>query len=249
MMHRATDAVFLNRVVNDPEVHSHLYSNEPLDMSSLVADRRNLVLNGEHGSMIFSENAPGVAEIHTQVLPDGRGPWALEFARQCVDYLFTRTGVNEVFTRVPEGNVAAAALARACGAKTEHRTRQRMPNGEEPMVEIYSGRIQDWIRIAGGLVERGGLFHEKLHQKCRAAGIKVDHHPQDDWHDRHVGAAAGMILGGQVIKGVVVFNRWATMAMAPPIRVISTDPVIINITDCLLEVSGDDFEVMPCQRA
>lgn len=250
MIQLATDAVFLNRVLNDPEVYPHIHAKPgPIDLSVLVSDQRNVVLNGEHGSMIFSENAPGVLEIHTQVLPDGRGPWAKLFAEKCVDYVFCRTRANEVFTRVPEGNIAAAALAKVCGAKLEHRVKQAMPDGTEPMVDLYSGRVQDWVRIANGLVERGQMFHEKLHKKCRDAGIKVNHHPDDDWHDRHVGAAVGMILGGQVMKGIVMFNRWATMAMAPPIRLVAESPVIINITDCLLVVIGDDFEVTPCPRA
>ena len=54
-------------------------------------------------------------------------------------------------------------------------------------------------------------------------------------------------MGGQPVKGVLVFNRWAAMAMAPPITLLSLDPVVIDITDCKIQVTGGDFEVLRCQ--
>lgn len=247
MITRATDARFINDVVNHPSVRPFVHAPPgPLDLSALVANPNNFVLTGKHGGLVFVETVPGLMEIHSQVLPDGRGPWALQFAQQCVEWLFCRTRATEVFTRVPEGNVGAMALARACGAKPEQRVIQSL-SGEPIAVEIYGGRIQDWIRTANSLVQRGKDFHAKLEEKASAAGMKINHHPQDDWHDRHVGAAAGMILGGQPIKGVLYFNRWAAMAMAPPISIVSRDPLILDITDCRLEVQGEDFEVLPCQ--
>lgn len=249
MISRATDATFINEVVNHPSVRPFVHAKPGrLDLSAVVANPNNFVLTGRHGGMIFVELVPGLVEIHTQVLPDGRGPWALMMAQQCVEWLFTRTRATEVFTRVPQGNVAAMALARACGAKPEQRLTQDL-NGEQTEIEIYGGRIQDWIRTAPGLVQRGIEFHDRLHAKCAAIDLKVNHHAQDDWHDRHVGAAASMILGGQPVKGVLFFNRWAAMAMAPPIRVVSNNPLVLDITDCRLEIQGEDFEVLPCPQA
>ncbi len=251
MIQRAADATFINAVVNHPAVRPHVFARPgvELDMTAVVASPQHVVLTGEHGAMIFMQNmaCPGAFEIHTSILPDGRGPWALAFAHECVDYLFCRTNATEVFTRVPEGNVGAMALARACGAKPEGEPILQDLNGTEVPVTIYSGRIQDWIRIAAHLPARGQEFHLRLAQKYAAAGLQLPLHPENPWHDRHVGAAVGMVLGGQPGKGMLVFNRWAGMAIAPPMRLISESPLVFDITDCRIEVHGGDFEVLPCQ--
>jgi hypothetical protein len=242
---RATDATFINAVVNHPAVRPFVHGPDgPLDLTAVVKNPNHLVLTGAHGGMVMVQHVPGVFELHTQILPEGRGAWALQMAQECVDWLFCKTNATEVFTRVPKGNVPAMALSRACGAKPEERVRQSL-GGEVIEVEILGGRIQDWIKIAPGLVERGQLFHERLKQRAAEAGVAVSNHPEDPWHDRHVGAAAGMMLGGQPIKGALVFNRWAAMALAPPMRIVSLTPLILDITDCCLEVAGDDFTVIP----
>lgn len=247
MITRATSAEFINSVVNHPDVRPFIHAPPgDIDLSAAAADPNNLVLVGEHGGMLFIQKVAGLFEIHTQFLKSGRGDWGLKFAHEAVRWLFTRTNATEVFTRVTLGNVAAAALARACGAKPEQQARIEYPDGAFA-TEFFGGRIQDWLRIAPGLIELGQDFHRRLHEKCAAAGIEVDHHAQNDWHDRNVGAAAAMITGGQPIKGVMFYNRWAAMALARPMTIISAEPLVLDIGDCYLIVQGDDFQVSPCQ--
>ncbi len=250
MIERATTAEFINKVLNDPSVRPFIHAAPgPVDMSPVVANPNNLVLVGEHGGMILVQHVPGLYELHTNVLPTGHGQWAVDMANACMMWLFTRTNATEVFTRVPEGNVRAMALARACGAKPESKPIvQHLPDGDFN-VDIYGGRIQDWIKVAPGLEAIGEDFHKRLHDKAEAAGVKVSNHPKDAWHDRHVGAAAAMIVGGMVVKGLLFFNRWAAMALAPPMRLVSVDPVVFDITDCRIQVQGNDFEVIPCPQA
>ncbi len=247
-LERATDAGFLNAVCNHPDVRPFLYGSGAIDLTPVIQNQNNLAIQGEHGGMLMVQMVKGIWELHTQVLPDGRGPWALEMAQGCVDWLFSRTNAIEVFTRVPDGNVAAMALSRACGARLEEHVLQDLGAGQMK-VSIYGGRIQDWIKVAPGMVQRGQLFHSKLRQKYADMGMSISTHTEDPWHDRHVGAAAGMIIGGQPIKGIMVFNRWAAMALAPPMRLVSLDPLVLDITDCRIEVIGDDFEVVPCPQA
>lgn len=244
MIARATDATFINAVVNHPAVRPHVHGAPgPLDLTAVVENPHNLVLTGEHGGMVFVQQVPGVYDIHTQVLPAGRGRWALDMAHACVDWLFSRTNATEVFTRVPVGNLAAKALTMACGAKLEERVWQDLGAGPG-WVEIYSGRLQDWIQIADHLPARGREFHAMLAEKYAALGVDAQVHDENEWHDRHVGAAAGMIAGGQPVKGTLVFNRWAAMAVAPPMKLLSLNPVILDITDCRIQVNGEDFEVL-----
>lgn len=243
MIERAQSAEFINYVANHPAVRSALLGPPgPIDMTAVVKNPHHCALTGEHGYMLMVQHVTGIYELHTTVLPEGRGEWAYQMALACVDWLFTRTNATEVFTRVPAGNLAAKALTKACGAILEHTVWQNL--GKQTLVEVYSGRIQDWIKIAPGLVERGQKFHELLHSKATAMGRAHPIHEDNDWHDRHVGAAAGMITGGQPIKGVMVYDRWAAMALTPAITLLSLDPVVIDIRDCKIKVTGDDFEIL-----
>lgn len=248
IVERSTNASFINRVANHPDVRPfvHWPRDRDVDLTPYVDNPNNVLLQGEFGGMLMIQHLAGCYEIHTQVMPEGRGGWALEMAHDCVEYLFTRTNACEVFTRVPQGNIAALALTKACGARMEQRVTQKF-GGEVVTLDIYGGRLQDWIKVAPGLEEMGREFHARLHTKAHQAGLNLDHHESDAWHDRHVGAAAAMILGGQWLKGGATFNRWAAMALAPMLRVISTDPLVLDITDCWIKVQGNDFEVMPCQ--
>lgn len=248
MIERAKDAEFINAILNHPEVRPFIYGRPgPLDVTNVVGNPAHLVLTGKHGGIIFIQHIIGLWEIHTAFLPSGRGVWGLQFAQEAGDWLFSRTNATEIFTRIPEGNIGALALARAGGMMLEHKVPQPLGDGTLSQVSIYGGRIQDWIRIAPGLVDRGKAFHARLHAKYEDLGLGVDVHDQDDWHDRHVGAAVGMITGGQIAKGVAYFNRWAAMAMAPQMKVLSTNPLRLDISDCVLRIESDDFEVEPCR--
>ena len=248
LLTRATDASFLNEVCNDPTVRPFLHGRGSIDLTAEIANADNVALQGEHGGMLMVQVVKGIFELHTNVLPDGRGPWALEMAHACMDWLFSRTNAIEVYTRVPAGNTAARALTMACGAKLEQKITQDLGGGPMP-VEIYSGRLQDWIRVAPGLIERGQSFHNTLHNKYAEMRLDVKHHAEDPWHDRHVGAAVGMFAGGQPIKGLLTFNRWCAMAIAPRMTLISLNPLVVDITDCRLEIQGEHFEVIPpCQQ-
>lgn len=246
MIRRATDASFLNSVLNDPSVRPYTFArdNEFVDITAVIQDPNHLVLEGEHGGMILTQTVRGFYELHTQALPAGRGKWALDMAHACIDYLFSRTNATEVFTRVPQGNVAAAALTRACGAKLEQTIIQNL-NGKEVQVDLYSGRIQDWIKIAPVLELRGEEFHRIVVQQSEQLGNAIPNMPDDPWFHRHLGVAVGMILGGQPVKGLLFYNRWATMALAPVIGIISTEPLIFDLGECRVEIQGDNFEVMP----
>ena len=248
IIERATDASFINAGVNHPAVRPFVQAppGQVIDLTPVVQNPDNFVLQGDHGGMVLMQVVPSVYEAHTQVLPEGRGEWGLKMAMACGDWLFTHTNATEIITRVPTGNLPALALTRACGMRLEARVMQEL-GGEEKEVDIFAGRIQDWIKVAPGLVERGKDFHRKLRQRYDEAGIKSEIHPSDEWHDRHVGAACGMFMGGQPIKGCLIYNRWAAMALAPRITLVSLDPLVIDITEARLEIVGDDFRVHQCQ--
>lgn len=243
-----TDAQRLNAIVNDlsvfPWVADTITHGEAVDLGPLIQSPGILGLLGTHGGGLFHCLGPGIYEGHSLVLPQGRGRWALWCGRACLHWMFTRTDCMEMMMRCPRGNLAVLALSRALGG-TYRFTNPRgwIKNGEPISAEIYSLLIQDWIMRAPGLVERGQWFHRRLEAEFKRLKEPDISHPDDPVHDRYVGAACEMLLGGSPGKAVILYNRWAAVAGYAPIAVAGINPLTIDIGSAILEVKGEDFTV------
>ena len=240
------DAERVNAIANHPDVRRWV-STDPdldLDLAMAVADPANITLTGEHGAMLFAFLQHGVYEAHTMVLPAGRGEWALNFVQDCLTWVFCRTGAIELMTRVPKGNLAARALAKAIhGVYCFTNPDGWVQDGKAIPADIFSLTIHDWMRTAPKLPERGAWFHKRLEEEFAKGGKREPNHPDDAMHDRYVGAAMEMVFGGQPDKAVIFYNRFASMANYVPISVVSRDPVTIDIGNAMIVKSGDDFYV------
>ena len=113
MLNRTFDADRINYLSNHPDIRPHIGGDGAslIDVTDLVADRDNIFLGGEHGAFCCTWTAPGVYEIHTLVLPEGRGAWAAQFARCGRDYM-AANGARHLWTMVhPDArNVKAFTL-------------------------------------------------------------------------------------------------------------------------------------------
>lgn len=253
MISRALDASHINAILNHPEVRPWIANGgtETIDLTATIEDRRNVVLMGEHGGVAFLWMQPGIYECHTQVLPHARGEWTRQLTEACARYIFTKTDAYEVVTRVPAGHVAAKAAAEAQGMKLEF-TRENgcVFRNKVRDVHLYSSRLQDWIPRASGLVERGKWLHERMEAEALRLGIDEPTHEDDENHNRYVGAAIEMALGGQLAKAVSFYNRWASMARhiqggtLSHISLISVDPPVVRFDIGLMRLNGDDIEVI-----
>lgn len=242
---RSTDAKRLNEIVNHPKVHPWVSVNgEPLDLSATLESADIYALLGSMGGVTFHRLQPGLFDAHTHILPDGRGQWGLAMVEAALHWLFTRTEAVEVMTRCPKGNLAAKALARAIGGTCEFINPHGWVKDNQPIpADIYALRIQDWMRRAPGLVERGRWFHDRLKAELAMHGRTEPPHPEDGTHDRYVGAACEMIFGGAAPKGILFYNRWAVMAGYVPIAIAAVNPLTIDIGSALLVMRDDDFWV------
>lgn len=248
---RHASAVEFNKIVNDPSVYDWVRGGYEgyLDMTPVVDDPSNILLMGKHGGVLCIRHQPGLYEAHTSILPSGRGKWALDWGAQCFHWMFTKTDAVEIVTRVPFGNVAAKALTKRTHGVLEFRRESGwVKNGQPIPADIYSWKIQDWMRTAPGLVKRGQWFHDRLEEEFRRLGKKHDSHPQCDLHDRYVGVTIDMIMGGQPQKAVVFYNRWAKMAGYGTIEIATFHPLTIDIRDALLAIRNNDFWVIACQQ-
>lgn len=225
----------INRFLNHPEVFPWVSGGRPapLDATQVVADPNNVVLCCDWGGVVFAKLRLGFFEAHTAVLPEGRGGGTLALGRAALEWMFSRTDAVEILTRVPRGNVAGSAAMRAMGVPVWFTTQPIWPTPSGPVpMGVYRLHLFDWIVLEREALGRAGeLFHVKL----AAAGGLADH-PDDPVHDAHVGAAIGMIEGGQAEKGVTAYNLWATMAGYGQISIASPDPLTIDIGTALIDV-------------
>lgn len=252
LISRHFDALRLNEVVNHPAIYPWVrgMAEGPLDLSDVVANPNNFLLMGEHGGILFQELAPTLYECHTQVLPEGRGRWAVDMVEEALHWMFTRTLCMEVLTKVPHGNYPARALAKAIGGHREFTAQKGWVKDGRPIpADIFALRIQDWMLRAPKLVERGQWFHDRLEREFARHGAAEEAHADDLEHDRFVGAACDMILGRQVQKGVILYNRWAVMAGYEPVQVVSLNPVAVDIRNALVVVRDNgEFYVAGVNR-
>jgi hypothetical protein len=242
------DPGHVNRIVNHPEVHPWLAKDEtPLDLASLLGSPDIYALFGQFGGQIYQRLQPGLFEAHSAFLPSGRGRWALAVTEATLRWMFTRTEAVEILTRCPAGNVRAKALAKAIGGRHAFTAPNGWARNGKPVVaDIYSLTIQDWMVRAPGLVERGRWFHERLESEFERLGIAELAHADDETHDRYVGAAADMVLGGQPQKAVVFYNRIAVMMGWQPVAIKSVEPLALDIGSAIVMLHGDGFTA--CER-
>lgn len=248
VLHRHNDAVFLNRVLNDVSVKPWVSGpiEGDLDMSMLVADPNNVLLMGEHGGVLFHQIMQGCYEIHTQVLPEGRGAWCLEMIQRAFHWMFTKTDAVEILTRCPRGNLPAIALTKRSGLSFEFtRPLSWIFKGKPVDVDVYSISVQKWITIDGAISLRGRWAENKIKKELRKQSIEFA--PQDVNRDRYVGAAFEMLLAGQVSKGIALYNRWASMANVGQATVLSDSPLSVDFRGVVLVFRHNDFWVMSCR--
>lgn len=242
---RAVDAVKINEVLNHPEVRPFVadMADGNLDISEAVLNQHNVLLMGEFGGVMFYHVMPGLYEAHTQVLPEGRGDWAAQLVTACAHWMFTRTDATEIITRVPSNHPAAAALTRVTGMTYEFTEKKNTTfNGEVVDVNIYSGRIQEWIKRANHLDAIGSAFHQHLNDEAKRLGVTEQPHEDDETHNRYVGASVAMMQGGQIKKAVLFYNRWAHAARHPVVTLVGLMPAAIQFDLGIMLIRGTTIE-------
>jgi hypothetical protein len=238
----------INSVLNHPEVRPWVadMSLGIIDISKQVANQNNVLLMGDYGGCFFSKMMDGFYEVHTQVLPEGRGAWAKDFLVAVRHYIFTRTDACEVLTRVPLEHKGAKAAAQSVGMKYEFSRQDGVVFGGKIMpVEIYSERIQDWAPTAPYLVDKGQWLHEQMATEAIRLNIPEPPHEDDENHNRYVGACLEMMYGGQYHKAVAFYNRWAAISRHAPISLVSTSPVVVKFDVGNLKFEGSKVEIIP----
>lgn len=246
VVRRTMDATFLNAVANHPAVRPHIAidPSTPLDMSGLVENAANYALVTDHGGFLVVALDPGRYEVHSQFLPKGRGRHAYEAMRAGLRFMFTETDCVELVTRVPDNNAPAKSLAASAGFLEAFR---RDRAWGDVGISYQSLTLDRWAGNAADLEIEGEHFHAALDDARAKLGGTTTSHPEDAAHDRAVGAAFLMFRAGQTAKGSWFYNRWAALAGYAPAVLLSHTPVVLDINDAVLTLSGGEMEVMKCR--
>lgn len=247
IIERALDANRVNQIVNDPSIYPWIKGvhKGPLDTTRVIENKNNVVLVAEHGCLLFIKIQAGIYDFHASVLPEGRGAWMQESAAAAFHWMFTKTDAYELMTKCPDGNVLSKLGARNVGCSLQFRTGAIWPTeGRLVPVDVYSLLIQHWVTKAPCLEETGHWFHETLISEYERLNKEIKVETEDLTHDRYVGAAVEMIKGGQILKAVNFYNRWAVMAGYIPLNVISMEPLVLDIAEAKVRVVNNSFEVI-----
>lgn len=109
------DADLINEVINHPAVRPFIGFADAgdLDITPLVRPE-NLFPFGEHGGFALLWSAPRTREVHTFILPKGRGAWARQAAADGID-IARSDGTRTLWTKIPDDQPNVRAFAVGMG--------------------------------------------------------------------------------------------------------------------------------------
>lgn len=131
------DAKAVERIISDPSVYPDMSDDssappEAADGARLLAAGVVVgFLKGTEllGLQFFHQHNGVTWEVHTAVLPDGRGRAAIRWATLAFQFMFNRSDCRKIVTQVPTYNRAAYALARRVGMSVEGLNRSSFLKG------------------------------------------------------------------------------------------------------------------------
>lgn len=194
------------------------------------------------GFLIVQFKQPGIYELHTNLAKAGRGPVGYAAITGALDWMFTATPADTIFTHAPEWNQRPIlAMIGACGG---HAVGDR-PNAWQRDGIAYSSRIcamglHDWAanRVnSGAFAADGESFHKGIHDALGELS-----HGEDRTHDAAVGLAVVCGRAGAWNRGIALYNHIAAIMGYQTIRIEGITPdggFILWMGNAILKISRD----------
>lgn len=259
LVKRIYDAREFNAIVNDPGVFQFVaqFGTEYIDTTPLVNNPFNVLLMADGGGVLFIQCEPGIYEVHTAFLKPDReklssnGPHIRNACLAAYRWIFTHTDCMALVTRMPAHNRAVTVLSPLVGWVKEFERKANWPTLTGEMVDVGFAAIRydDWVRKTTDLRESGRWFHERCEAEFRRLNLKEVNHPDDEWHDQHVGACIEMVFGGQPEKAVILYNRYARLAGYGLVEMKSKSPLLFECDGVLMQATDGDFKVILWREA
>lgn len=246
MIRRTFEPEILNAAANHPDVLPWIGAEGPVDLGDSVRNVANFALVNDTGGFLLISHSPGIYEVHSMFPPDGRRE-SIRAMRAGFEYMFTRTDCERVLTQVPDNNPAAAALAKLARFRPMFR-RGNTPRGPTSYMGLS---VDEWSQDNASLEVEGRWFHETRSEAIKERGLEDHEHPEDISHNRTVGATVKMVRAGNVNKAIEFYNRWARFAGYLPVKLLSDNPVVIDMSEpdhgFVIEVKDGEMEIVLCR--
>lgn len=238
---------FLESVANDPILRPTLGGEGPVVLKDIMASPANYCFTNEDGGFVGVQLQKGgtIIECHTIFKPGSNPRSVIRFMRECQEYLFTRTYCTEIVTKVPDGNAGADKLSILGNFEEKFRRENAWKDGAG--VSYRSLPLDRWLTVCSSTLEAGKAFHSLLEQAKQAKGSTLPDHPDEEVHDRWVGAAMLMAQRENVGKGVNTYNTWAAFAGYRPASLVSELPPVVDVGDAVLGYTDGKLEVLLCR--
>jgi hypothetical protein len=244
---RTLDAAQINGIANHPEVRPHIGYPDlgALDFGQFLDNPLNHALAFEDGAFLFAHHEPGRYEVHTLILPKGRGAGVVPASIAAARFMFTATDATEILTKVAGSNKPADLMCRRVGFAPAFTRKAAWCDGSDLTYFVLT--LDAWRARDDLLLEEGWAFHAAIDAAKRACGSTLPTHPDDDAHDRAVGAACLMAKAGNSRKAIHLYNRWARFAGYQPGALINDAPATFDIGDAVIAFNPD-LEILKCRQ-
>lgn len=235
---------FLESIANRPDIRPNLGGEGPVPLEAMVMNPSNYCFTCPIGGFILVRVFDKVYEAHSLFIPERKGANDIvQLMRLVQAYMFTNTDCDLIMTKIPRGNKGAANIALVGRFKSIGWDEQwNAGHG----AEVMHFPLDTWARVCYSTLEAGRNFHSILEREKAKASLDVSSHPEDELHNRMVGATVLMAQAGNVVKAVNFYNEWAVQFGYGPLSLISEQPVVVNIGDAIVGVEDGRMVVMRC---
>ena len=117
MLTRTFSPDWLNDVANTPGVREFLGGSGPLDISPVIANRKNYAFEFWGGGFVVTSVGDHAYDVHSMFLPQSRGAFAKQAAQEMMAFMFTQTDCQELLATCPDHNPAVRFFAAQHGFK------------------------------------------------------------------------------------------------------------------------------------
>lgn len=192
---------------------------------------RNMIVLMQGGCFLSNWLGDRTWQVHTNILPEARGKWALVNAGLSIMLGFIGSEAESFVTMVPANNRPAKWFALNMGFRSTFTRKDKWPHGGKLWdLNFYRLDIDDWI-LQGHLLEVGKAFHKEVELQ-----LGHESHAEDSVHDCYVGACIALVNAGRVDKAMRIYNRWAREAGYVPLQVVAHNPLVIDAQTFFISV-------------
>jgi hypothetical protein len=237
------DSDVINSICSHPEVRRWTAQDDspPFNVAPWFSGE-NFPIVCDGGVFLFQWVGDGIYSVHVNFLPEARGKRAFMAGNLTLLKVFTTMKVETLVFAIPQGNRMADGYARGMGCRPTFKQWNRwLKDGRLQDINYYRLDIDDWIGL-GLLKSIGEAFREEMAQ------LGLNTHPKDTVYDSYIGAACSMLAGGQQIKALKLYNRWARLAGYKTWKFISQVPLEIDAEEFLLVYRGGQLKVQQKEK-